>query len=141
MPDVKAIYGAGARGYQSAMVEAEARFRQAQLDDDLAGATEAAMQINNLRVAMQSWDNMAAEVQRTRQPAPMAGADDLSRRDQELCRKYGIPPGDLSIAKNWTATPGLSDEKKIETWLGNRQRLANDRASGAYRDDQGRVTR
>jgi hypothetical protein len=75
------------------------------------------------------------------QAAHLAGDEDLSREDAALVRKYGIKPGDLAIAKNWTTAGNMTVTEKVETYLRNAQRLREDRANGRYRDDQGRVTR
>lgn len=125
MPDVKAIYNQGVRGYQSALVEAEAQFRQAQLDDDLATATTAAMQINSLRLAMQSWDNMAAEVSRQQRPVRQAN-------------KFGLSADEVEIARGIGGTArGLTDEIRERLYAEKKQLYRQKLADGSYSSGQG----
>lgn len=125
MPDVKQIYSQGLRGYQSALVEAEAQFRQAQLDDDLSSATTAAMQINSLRVAMQSWDNMAAEVSRQQRPVRQAN-------------KFGLSEDEVAIARGIGGTArGMTDEIRERLYAEKKQLYRQKLADGSYSSGQG----
>ena len=74
-------------------------------------------------------------------PQHVPGADNLSRGDADLCRRYGVSPDTLSVAKSWTSDPRVPDSERVETYLKNKQKLQHMRQTGEYRDDQGTVTR
>jgi hypothetical protein len=143
MPDVKQIYSQGARGYQAAYIEAEAKFRQAQLDDDLATATEAAMAMNNLRVAMAGWDGLYADAQRPQRAAPQQAAGRPVRFKDEYGndRVAHMTDDQREIAHGLASTGRISKEQAEQIYAREATKLARQRADGSYRDDQGRVTR
>lgn len=106
-------------------------------DDEIARAIGS---MAGIRATIREMDRMAAE-ETNRQQAPMAGTEDLPRRDVELARHYGLSAHEISIAKGWTTDPNLTDEAKVRAYCENRKRYRQGRADGTYRDDQGRVTR
>jgi hypothetical protein len=75
------------------------------------------------------------------QPAQLAGADELSRRDVELATKYGLTSAEIGVAKGWTSDPKMSDEARVQGYVTQRQRYRVMRQTGEYRDDQGTVKR
>jgi hypothetical protein len=138
--DIRQVHARGVQGMQAAIEAENAAFRQAELSGDLDSMAQAAQRIAGMRATVREMGIMAQE-EINRRAAPMAGTDDLSRGDAALCQKFGVSPNELGIAKNWTSDPNMTDAQKVETYLQNRARYQHARATGAYRDDQGRVTR
>ena len=67
-------------------------------------------------------------------PCPLNGLSLHPKR-----REIEVTSGRRAVQQSYDAD--VTDEFKVRTYLENKQRLAQDRASGRYRDDQGRVTR
>jgi hypothetical protein len=140
--DIQQIHGRAVEGMDAAMQTEIAAFQQTRLAGDMDAMAASAQRIAGMRATTRELGAMAQEeLNRRAAPPQIAGADDMSRRDIGLCQKFGISPNELGVAKNWTSDPKMSDEAKISTYLENRARLQHARATGAYRDDQGRVTR
>jgi uncharacterized coiled-coil protein SlyX len=137
MADIGEVHQRSLQGFQVALQQELAAYRQAELAGDVDEMARAAQQMAGLRASMRELNNMASEAVAMRQPPPMPGSEDLPRRDADLCRKYGVSPNELGVAKNWTSNPSLSDEDKVRGYVENRQRYQHMRATGAYRDDQG----
>jgi hypothetical protein len=122
----------------AARAKALGDYEAARLNDDSDGTMDAADRILAADERLRALDRVAQNLVRQ---APLDGADDMSRGDVALARQFGLSGRDLSIAKNWTTDPNLTDAQKVQTYLENRQRYQQARADGSYRDDQGRVTR
>jgi hypothetical protein len=75
------------------------------------------------------------------QPQTYGFGDDIPRKHIELAQRHGVSPDRIGVALNWTTDPNMSDEDKVRTYMENTRRLAHDRATGRYRDDQGSVKR
>jgi hypothetical protein len=63
------------------------------------------------------------------------------QRVQPQRHKYGLSPEEIEVARNFTQDPKLSNDDKEKLYAEQRARYRHARATGAYRDDQGRVTR
>jgi hypothetical protein len=121
--------------------EALAEYERARTSEDALGVREAGraiLRIDNEKAALAQVANRLVARQ---QPPPPVGADDLSRRDVDLASRYGLSAQEVAIAKGWTSSPSLSDEDRVKTYIEQRQKYRQQRASGEYRDDQGVVRR
>jgi hypothetical protein len=125
----------------AARAKALGDYESARIADDGEGTMDAADRILEADARLHALDRVAQNLARGQQPQPIAGAENLSREDEGLCRKYGLSPHGLAIAKGWTSNSRLPDTEKIETYLRNTQRYNQARADGSYRDDQGVVKR
>ena len=124
----------------AARAKALGDYESARLNEDADGTMNAADAILAADERLRALDRVAQNLVQERH-APLDGADDMSRGDVALARQFGLSGRDLSIAKNWTTDPNLTDAQKVQTYLENRQRYQQARADGSYRDDQGRVMR
>ena len=84
---------------------------------------------------------MASEHANSMQAPAVPGGDELSRRDTDLARHYGLTGQEIAIAKGWTSDPNINDEDRVREYVSQRQRYRHARATGQYRDDQGTVRR
>jgi hypothetical protein len=144
MTDVKQIQQVHARSLQSfnaALTEENANYQRAAAVGDLDEMSRAAAAMAGLRASRRELDLMAHEAMTPSAPPPLAGGDELSRRDVDLARKYGLSAPELGIARNWTADADMSDEAKVQQYVSNRHRYRHAVATGEYRSDQGKVTR
>jgi hypothetical protein len=121
----------------AARAKALGDYESARISDDGEATMQAADAILEADARLNALDRVARNLHRERQPAPMAGEDDLSHRDVALARKYGLSASEIGIAKGWTSTPGLTDEQKTAHYVEQRQRYQQARRDGTYRDDQG----
>jgi hypothetical protein len=121
--------------------EALAEYERARTSEDALGVREAGRAILRIDNEKAQLAQVANRLVARQQPPAMAGSDEMSRRDVDLARKYGLTSQEVSIAKGWTSTASMSDEAKIESYLEQRQKYRQARADGSYRDDQGRMTR
>jgi hypothetical protein len=136
--DIRQVHARGVQGMQAAIEAENAAFRQAELSGDLDSMAASAQRIAGMRATVREMGIMAQEeFNRRAAPPQVAGAEDMPRRDVDLCRKFGISPNELGVAKNWTSAPNLSDDDKVQTYLQNKQRYQYAKATGQYRDDQG----
>ncbi|MES5485947.1 hypothetical protein QMZ05_24605 [Bradyrhizobium sp. INPA03-11B] len=138
--DVRQVHARSVEGFQAAYAEETAAYQRAALAGDLDEAARAAQALAGLRATMRELETLANEAMTPRQQ-PLAGAEDLSHRDVQLARHYGLTAQEIGVAKGWTNNPDLSDEDKVRQYVENRQRYRHMRATGEYRDDQGKVTR
>jgi hypothetical protein len=120
----------------AAYQQAHAEFLQADAAGDEAGATSALQTMAALRATRAQINEMYSEA--TTQTYRLPGEENMSKRDVDLCRHYGLSPDDLATAKSWTGDPRVSDTERVETYLKNVGKLRQMRANGTYRDDQGR---
>jgi hypothetical protein len=122
---LKEVYDSAMAGYDSAMVDAEADFRRATLNNDVEEQARASMEMASLRVQRNEYHAMAAQhaqslrVQQQRSP--------LSDDERDIAHSH--------------PDPKMSNEAKEALYLHNKQRYQHARATGAYRDDQGTVRR
>jgi hypothetical protein len=110
-----------------------ADYQAAQATGDQDAEDTAIQNMAALRSQRQQIDAMANEAM-----APAArfpGQENMSKRDVDLCRHYGLSPDDLATAKSWTNDPRVSDVERVETYLRNQQRYRAERASGRYVDE------
>jgi hypothetical protein len=116
-------------------------YEASRLSDDADRTMIAADRILDADAKLQALERVANKLATSQQPAPLPGSDDLSHRDVSLARHYGLTAQELGAAKSWTADSSMTDEAKVRSYVDNRQRLRQMRASGEYRDDQGVVRR
>ena len=135
------VYDTAMQGYQAAILEEQAAYQKAELTGDIVEQVRASQAMASLRVQANEYHAMAEQHARSLAPPMLPGAEDLPRRDVELCRKYGVTPAELPVAKGWTSDPKLSDDDRVRVFVENRQRYRHARATGQYRDDQGTVRR
>jgi hypothetical protein len=140
--DIRAAYARNSNTYQLAVNRANAEFAEAEAAGDTDAMDVAAWKIAGLRATMREMGGLAQEGI-NQHHAPIFGTDgqELKPQDAALCRKYQLAPQELEIAKNWTTAENMTKEAKIESYLNKRAELQHKRATGQYRDDQGRVTR
>jgi len=142
MNDVNRVYQRSVQGIDAAYAQEYAAYQQAQAVGDTDGAALAAQQMAGLRATRKELDSMVNDATASqRAPLSDASGEELSKRDQDLCRHYGLSPDRLKVAKGWTGDERIPDTERVETYLRNKARYENDRASGRYRDDQGYVRR
>jgi hypothetical protein len=126
---------------ESDHAQAVAELEAARNIEDVHGTHQAATRILELdaqRAALAQRANQYV----SRQAAPMMpGSENMSNKDLDLCRKYGVSPNELGVAKGWTSDPKLDDESRVQQYAANRARYQHARATGQYRDDQGSVRR
>jgi hypothetical protein len=141
MNDVLKAHERSVQGMQSALTQASADYQSAQAIGDLDGMAQHEMTIAGLRATLHQMAQMERE--HAAPPAPLVdrNGQELREHDANLCRRYRLTPADLETAKGWTADHRLSDQEKVETYLKNRARYQDMRATGRYRDDQGLVRR
>jgi hypothetical protein len=139
MTDIGEVHKRALGGFEIAYQQELSNFRQAQITGDIDECARAAQAMSGYRASMRELNNMASEAVAQRQP--LAGSDELSRRDVELATKYGLTAHEIGVAKGWTANPDISDESKVRSYVENRQRYRFMRQTGEYRDDQGAVRR
>lgn len=140
--DYSAIMQAQYERIEADHAAAVAELEQARYIEDSAGTHAAATRILQLDAERSALAQRANQFIAQQQAGPMIpGSEDMPRRDVELCRKYGVTPNELGIAKNWTSDPKLSDDAKVQGYIEQRQRYRHARATGSYRDDQGFVRR
>jgi hypothetical protein len=119
-----------ASAYQQTLAEYQAAMASGDRDtQDSALQTMAA-----LRATKREIDSMAREALNA-PTANFPGAENMSKRDVDLCRHYRLSPSDLETAKSWTSDPRVSDVERVETYLRNQQRYRAERASGRYVDE------
>ncbi|WP_316234235.1 hypothetical protein [Bradyrhizobium sp. SZCCHNR1098] len=129
--DNKTLLADTMRGYQYAREEAYSELRRAQIDDDRTAAAEAVFKINDLDVKMQNLDRLYAQAEHRPEPQQRAPSN-----------KFGLSPEEEEIARSIGGSiKGMTDEQRLERYAQQKQRYQQARASGEYRDDQGRVTR
>jgi hypothetical protein len=141
MSNYRDVYDQSMRGIQAAMVEEQNAFQRATLTGDIDEQVRASQAIAGYRTLSNEYHRMASEHARSLQAPPVPGGDDLSRRDQDLARHYGLSGNELAVAKGWTSDQTITDEDRVRQYVQNRQRYRQARADGSYRDDNGRVTR
>ena len=113
-------------------------YEAARISEDNDATMYAADQIVELDARAAALGRIAQNLAAGSRQAPLAGEDEMSRGDAALARHYGLTGTQLSVAKNWTSDSRMTDETKVRTYIENAHRLRADRASGRYRDDQGR---
>jgi hypothetical protein len=118
---------------------ANAELERARVVEDADGVRAATARLYDLDNRSRSLGERARQMQTPAREMP--GAEEMTRADAQLAKHYGLSAHQLSIAKGWTGATDMTDEAKVRTYLENKQRLAQARTNGDYRDDQGRVTR
>jgi hypothetical protein len=141
MSNYRNVYDQSMAGINAAMVEEQANFQKATITGDVEEQVRASQAIAGFRTLADSYHKMASEHANSMQAPLMDGDSELSHRDSQLARHYNLSPGELSIAKAWTSDPAINDEDRVREYVQNRRRYQRMRATGQYRDDQGRVTR
>jgi hypothetical protein len=139
--DLARVYNQSMNGIQAAMAEENNNFQRAQLTGDIDEQVRASQAIAGYRALAEQYHKMASEHAQSMNAPTLAGGDELSHRDTQLARHYGLSAKEIGIAKNWTSDPNITDEDKVREYVSQRQRYRAARADGSYRDDQGRVTR
>jgi hypothetical protein len=134
------VYDQAMAGINSAMAEENNNFQRAALTGDVDEQVRASQAIAGYRALSQEYHRMATEHANSMN-VPPAGSEELSRRDVDLARRYGLTANELGVAKGWTANPDVCDEDRVREYVQNRQRYQRMRQTGEYRDDNGRVTR
>jgi hypothetical protein len=135
------VLSAQATRIDDEQAEAVALLESARRAEDAGSVNLWADKILELDAKRQHLFERARAYAQPAQAREMPGAEDLSRADAALAAKYRLSAGDLAIAKNWTTAGDLTEEQKVATYVQNVNRLREERASGRYRDDRGRVTR
>jgi hypothetical protein len=121
---------------------ANADLEAARVNEDSYGVNSAADRILDLDGKRDKLLQRANDyVARQQPPAPSFGSDDISAKDTDLARRYGLSAKEIGVAKGWTSDPNMSDEARVKGYVEQRQRYRQMRQTGEYRDDQGRVTR
>jgi hypothetical protein len=131
---------------QYEVAEAEHASANAALEDarlredphDVQAAVDRIIANNNV---VQQLNQAAMTMQRQQQPSAYGFDSDTPRKHVELAQRHGVSPDRIGIALNWTTDQGMSDDEKVRTYMENVRRLAHERATGQYRDDQGTVKR
>jgi hypothetical protein len=142
--DYSSIMASQAQRIESELATAAAELEAARHREDAYGVNDAAdriLQLDAQRAALAQRANSFAAAQ---SPTSIPGTENLSRADAALVGKYqryGITADNLQVAKGWTGDAHMTDDQKIESYLVNQQKYRQARASGEYRDDQGKVTR
>jgi hypothetical protein len=135
------VYDQSMAGIRAAMAEEQNNFQRAVLTGDLDEQVRASQAVAGFRTLAQGYHEMAVEHAQSMNAPPVPGGDDLSRKDADLARRYGLTANELGVAKGWTSDQTITDEDKVRTYLHQRQRYRQARADGSYRDDQGQVRR
>jgi hypothetical protein len=122
--------------YGKSMIEEQAAYQKAVLDDDPYEKKRASMSIAALRVQQKEFHKMASEHAQSLRPSRQspAGMEDYHHSDQALASHYGMDAKRYDIATSWTADDRVSKEDRIRTFLQNERRYQNLRAGG-YRDE------
>ncbi len=128
MTDPREIHRMSIASYQSVLANENANYMQAQAANDMEGMVDSANRMAGYRASMRELDRMLAEAIH---PQPQRGPVD----------RYGLTESEREVAKNFTQDPRMSEEDKLRTYAEQKARYQRARATGAYRDDQGRVTR
>jgi hypothetical protein len=139
MTDYNKVHQRSLQSLQSALAQENILYQQAYSNGDVDEMAQAAQNMAGMRATMRELNTMHREV--TAAPSVAPGNPDMSARDQDLCRHYGLSGEDLTIAKGWTGDTRIPDTERDETYLRNKQRYQTARANGSYRDDQGYVRR
>ena len=112
----------------SARAKALGNYESARLDEDAQGAMSAAATIVDCDARLQMLDKIAAGFVAQQQP-PQGN-------------RYGLSNDEVEIAHGTaSADKSLTDDAREQIYAQNKMKLRQMRASGQYRDDQGRVTR
>jgi hypothetical protein len=127
MTDLKAVYDRGLASLSAAYQSAISDYHLGQSTGDTDLAAEAAVRMAGLEATAREFHGLA---NRAASPQGAAPVD-----------KYGLTESERAIAKNWTSDPNISTEDRLRTYSQQKARYQQARASGEYRDDQGRVTR
>jgi hypothetical protein len=131
-------YDSAMANYNEAIAEQQLEVQKAAMRGDAEGLARARQEIAALRVQAREFDEHAREDIRAMN-APSAGMDDMSRGDVALCKQYNMQPKEFEIAKSWTSDPRVSNKERVETYLKNKERYRQMKASGEYDDTQGKV--
>jgi hypothetical protein len=124
MSNFKDVYDVSMRGFQSAIVEEQARFQQATLTGDLEEQVRASQSMAGSRSAMREYHALASEHAASLQRAMPQNPNGLSQTETEIARK---------------SRPDLPADQAERLYAYNRHKLATMRANGSYSDGQGSV--
>lgn len=106
--------------------QALADLEAARLNEDPAGTMDAADRILEIDKSVAALNTIANQYVRSQQQQPRGSKYGLSQDEMEIA--HGFASGDRS----------MSNDEREKTYAENRDRLRHMRATGAYRDDQGR---
>jgi len=125
--DYGSIMQAQAQRIEADQAQAVADLEAARRNEDADGTMYAAGRILELDAQRAALDQRASQYLASQQ------------QHQRQGNKYGLSPDELEIAHG--AGGDMSKEEKEELYARNRDKLRYTRATGQYRDDQGRVGR
>jgi hypothetical protein len=119
-------YNQSMNDYDLAMQEESLNIQRAAADGDTYAGRTASQALASLRVQKNEYIAMSTQHAASLRPAPGSSRYGLSKDEQTIA--HGISGGDSRLTKE--------DRERI--YLENKQKLAQARADGSYRDDQGR---
>lgn len=116
----KEVYNTAMAGYQSALIQEQAAFQQAQISGDLDEQVRASQSMASLRSQAKEYQALASEHARSIQAAqPM--------------NRFGLSPEEIEIAHKSFSTTGATKEEKERLYAENRAKLHRMRSTGEYR--------
>lgn len=126
MSNFKDVYDVSVAGFQSAIIEAQARFQQATLAGDLNAQVAASQELAGLRSTLKEYHQMATEHAASLQPAVPQN-------------RYGLNKDEVDVAR--ASRSDLPADQAEAEYARQKAKYQHMRATGQYRDDQGTVKR
>ena len=121
----------------------KAQYQQLQAD-----RAQAYADLEAQRHAENEWGTMSAANAILEADAKLQALDRVAntyvagQQRQQSANKYGLNADEIAIARgNGSGDPRLTNDDRERIYAENRQKLQRMRATGEYRDDQGRVSR
>ena len=128
------VYRTAMAGYQSALVQEEAAYRQAQLAGDFQESVRASQAMASYRAAMNEYHNMAAQHAASTRAAAPSNKYGLTEEEVDIALKSVVDRDDLVDRQRGGYRVRFSDEDKLRSYAENKAKLAQMRRDGRYVD-------